>query len=314
MIKEANKPIIYTGGGIINSGDEASELLKEFVDLVNFPVTNTLMGLGGFDAFDDRFVGMLGMHGTYEANMAMHDCDLMINIGARFDDRVTGRVDAFSPGSKKIHIDIDDVSIDKIIDVDLAIISDAKTALRGLIKELKDQDIAISKQDNQSWWDQVKKWRDIRSLSYEESKDPENTLLTTNLKGNNLAMTPKYTANISYTHTFNLGEYGFIHGWFNASWKDKSYSTVWNLDKHLDDMDFAVSDEATQYIDDSRDAFAVYNASLKYEPQSQKWYAELFINNASDETIQYWNNTSKGVPKGSFGMPRYYGVRAGFSF
>ncbi len=184
MIKEANKPIIYTGGGIINSGDEASELLKEFVDLVNFPVTNTLMGLGGFDAFDDRFVGMLGMHGTYEANMAMHDCDLMINIGARFDDRVTGRVDAFSPGSKKIHIDIDDVSIDKIIDVDLAIISDAKTALRGLIKELKDQDIAISKQDNQSWWDQVKKWRDIRSLSYEESKDdiikPEYALETLN--------------------------------------------------------------------------------------------------------------------------------------
>ena len=134
-------------------------------------------------------------------------------------------------------------------------------------------------------------------FSYEESKDPENTLLTTNLKGNNLAMTPKYTANISYTHTFNLGEYGFIHGWFNASWKDKSYSTVWNLDKHLDDMDFAVSDEATQYIDDSRDAFAVYNASLKYEPQSQKWYAELFINNASDETIQYWEQHKQRCTK-----------------
>ena len=151
-------------------------------------------------------------------------------------------------------------------------------------------------------------------ISYEESKNPENTLLSTNLKGNNLAMTPKFTANISYTHTFDLGEYGFIHSWLNASWKDESYSTVWNVDKHLDDMDFSVSDEATKYIDDSRDAFAVYNASIKYEPQGQSWYAEVFVNNASDETIQYWNNTSKGIPKGSFGMPRYYGVRAGFSF
>ncbi len=184
MIKNAQKPIIYTGGGIINSGDEASVLLKEFVDIVNFPVTNTLMGLGGFDAFDDRFVGMLGMHGTYEANMAMHECDLMINIGARFDDRVTGRVDAFSPNSKKIHIDIDDVSINKIVDVDLAIISDAKTALKALIKELKDQKVAISKENNQFWWNEIENWRSIKSLSYEEAKDdtikPEYALETLN--------------------------------------------------------------------------------------------------------------------------------------
>ena len=151
-------------------------------------------------------------------------------------------------------------------------------------------------------------------ISYEESKNPENTLLATNLKGNNLAMTPEFTANISYTHTLNLGEYGFVHAWLNASWKDESYSTVWNVDKHLDDMDFQVPDEATKYIDDSRDAFAVFNASIKYEPQGQNWFAEVFVNNASDETIQYWNNTGKGIPKGSFGMPRYYGMRAGFSF
>ena len=151
-------------------------------------------------------------------------------------------------------------------------------------------------------------------ISYEESIDPTNTMLTTNLKGNNLAMTPEFTANISYTHSFNLGKYGFIHAWTNVSWKDESYSTVWNLDKHLDDMDFAVPDEATTYIDDTRDAFAVFNASLKYEPQSQNWYAEAFINNATVEIVQYWNNTTKGFAKGSFGMPRYYGVRAGFKF
>ncbi|QJR80738.1 TonB-dependent receptor [Alteromonas pelagimontana] len=151
-------------------------------------------------------------------------------------------------------------------------------------------------------------------ISYEESIDPENDLLTTNLRGNDLAMTPEFTANISYTHSFNLGEYGYIHGWFNANWKDSSYSTLWNLNKHLDDMEFAVPDEATHYIDDTRDAFAVLSASLKYEPQDQQWYAEVFVNNATDELVQYWNNTSKGFSKGSFGMPRYYGVRVGVNF
>ncbi|MEL0645970.1 TonB-dependent receptor [Pseudoalteromonas agarivorans] len=152
------------------------------------------------------------------------------------------------------------------------------------------------------------------NISYEDSLDPENPLLQTNLKGNDLAMTPEFTANLSYTHSIELGKYGFLHGWFNVSWKDKSYSTIWNVDKHLDDMDFAVSDEATRYIDDSRDSFAMFNASLKYEPQSQKWFAEAFINNASDETVQHWNSTSKGFAKGSFGMPRYYGARVGFNF
>ncbi|WP_218310157.1 TonB-dependent receptor [Alteromonas antoniana] len=151
-------------------------------------------------------------------------------------------------------------------------------------------------------------------ISYEESIDPTNTALSTNLKGNNLAMTPEFSANISYTHSFNLGEYGYIHAWTNVSWKDESYSTIWNVDKHLDDMDFAVPDEAIKYMDDTRDAFAIFNASLKYEPQNQKWFAEVFVNNATDEIVQYWNNTSKGFAKGSFGMPRYYGVRAGINF
>ncbi|MDR7123125.1 TonB-dependent receptor [Rheinheimera soli] len=152
------------------------------------------------------------------------------------------------------------------------------------------------------------------NLSYEESIDPENTLLTTNLKGNQLAMVPKYSANLSYTHSFDLADYGYIHGWFNVNWKDKSYNTIWNLDKHLDDMDFVVPDEALAYIDDSRDAFTSVNASLKYEPKDQVWFAELFISNATNEVVQQWSNTGKGFPKGSFGMPRYYGVRAGFNF
>ncbi|NOU50573.1 TonB-dependent receptor [Pseudoalteromonas sp. JBTF-M23] len=166
--------------------------------------------------------------------------------------------------------------------------------------------------------DWISKWdydpEYLFDISYEESKDPTNTLLTTNLKGNNLAMTPELTANLSYTHTFNLGEYGYVHSLMNVSWKDKSYSTIWNVDKHLDDMEFAVSDDATRYMDDTRDAFAVFDASLKYEPQNKKWFAEIFVNNATDEIVQYWNNTGKGFSKGSFGMPRYYGLRAGINF
>lgn len=151
-------------------------------------------------------------------------------------------------------------------------------------------------------------------LSYEDSINPQNTLLSTNLKGNQLAMVPKYSANLSYTHSLDLGSYGFIHGWFNLNWKDKSYNTIWNLDKHLDDMKFTVPAAALSYIDDSRDAYSSVNASLKYEPQDQAWFAELFISNATNEIVQQWSNTGKGFPKGSFGMPRYYGVRAGFNF
>ena len=129
LISKAKKPVIYTGGGVINSGPKASETLKEFVRLIGFPITSTLQGLGAFPGDDNQFIGMLGMHGTYEANNAMHDCDLLINIGARFDDRITGKIDEFSPQSKKVHIDIDPSSINKIIKVDLAIVGDVNLSL-----------------------------------------------------------------------------------------------------------------------------------------------------------------------------------------
>ena len=133
LISKSKKPIIYTGGGVINSGPKASETLREFVRLVGFPITSTLQGLGAFPGDDNQFIGMLGMHGTYEANNAMHDCDLLINIGARFDDRITGKIDEFSPKSKKVHIDIDPSSINKIIKVDLAIVGDVNEVIKATI-------------------------------------------------------------------------------------------------------------------------------------------------------------------------------------
>ncbi len=169
LMASAKKPIFYTGGGVINSGEKASALLTELVRLTGYPITNTLMGLGGFPASDPHFVGMLGMHGTYEANMAMHDCDVMINIGARFDDRVTGRVNSFSPNSKKIHVDIDATSIDKIIRVDVSIISDASQALEMLVQEWKDRSLKSRQKEITPWWNQIKKWQEIDSLSYEKS-------------------------------------------------------------------------------------------------------------------------------------------------
>jgi len=169
LMASAKKPIFYTGGGVINSGEKASELLTELVRATGYPITNTLMGLGGFPASDPHFIGMLGMHGTYEANMAMHDCDVMINIGARFDDRVTGRVNAFSPNSKKIHVDIDETSIDKIINVDVSITSDASQALHLLLAEWKSRQLKSRQKDISPWWDQIKKWQKIDSLSYEKS-------------------------------------------------------------------------------------------------------------------------------------------------
>ncbi len=168
LMKNAKKPIFYTGGGVINSGEKACELLFELVKLTGFPITNTLMGLGAFPATDSNFIGMLGMHGTYEANMSMHDCDLLINIGARFDDRVTGRVNAFSPDSKKIHIDIDDASINKIIEVDVAIIGDAAKIIAEMIKEWKNLGLKNRQDEIKDWWAQIQKWRDIKSLSYEK--------------------------------------------------------------------------------------------------------------------------------------------------
>ena len=169
LLEKADRPIFYTGGGIINSGDKASKLLTELVRTTGYPITNTLMGLGGFPASDPHFVGMLGMHGTYEANMAMFECDVMINIGARFDDRVTGRVSGFSPNSKKIHIDIDDCSIDKIIKVEVPIVGDAAQVIEALLEEWHKRKLTNRQKDIATWWNRIKKWQEIDSLSYEKS-------------------------------------------------------------------------------------------------------------------------------------------------
>ena len=169
LISKSKKPVIYTGGGVINSGPEASEALREVVRLIGFPITSTLQGLGAFPGDDNQFIGMLGMHGTYEANNAMHDCDLLINIGARFDDRITGKIDEFSPKSKKVHIDIDPSSINKIIKVDLAIVGDVNEVLKSTIKSINDKKNGFKKSNKQQiskWWEQIQKWRTKNSLGF----------------------------------------------------------------------------------------------------------------------------------------------------
>ncbi|MDC0524923.1 acetolactate synthase 3 large subunit [Pelagibacteraceae bacterium] len=174
MMKNSSKPIFYSGGGVINSGPRASELLRELVSITGFPITSTLQGLGAYPGDDPQFLGMLGMHGTYEANNAMHDCDLMINIGARFDDRITGKIDEFSPKSKKIHIDIDPSSIGKNVKVDLAITSDVTELLQNLIKRFKEKNknfISSNKQKTSKWWEQINKWREKKSLNFINSKE-----------------------------------------------------------------------------------------------------------------------------------------------
>jgi len=173
LIKKSRKPILYTGGGVINSGPKATELLRELVSLTGFPITSTLQGLGAYPGNDHQFLGMLGMHGTYEANNAMHDCDLMINIGARFDDRITGKIDEFSPRSKKIHIDIDPSSINKNVSVDLALIGDVKIVLHKLIATFKKKDsnfVTSNKEKISAWWNQIEKWRTKNSLGFINSK------------------------------------------------------------------------------------------------------------------------------------------------
>ncbi len=169
MMAAAKRPIFYTGGGIINSGPEAAKLLRELVDLTGFPVTSTLMGLGAFPASRPEWMGLVGMHGTWEANHAMHDCDLMICLGARFDDRVTGKVSAFSPRSKKIHLDIDASQINKIVRVDLGIVADATKALREIIRFWKTQRHKVQAAALKDWWAQIEQWRDKKSLSYRNS-------------------------------------------------------------------------------------------------------------------------------------------------
>ena len=170
MMAKAKKPILYTGGGVVNSGPEASHLLRELVELTGFPITSTLMGLGCYPASGKSWLGMLGMHGTYEANMAMHDCDVMVCIGARFDDRITGRLDAFSPNSKKIHIDIDPSSINKNVRVDLGIMGDIATVLEDMVRLWR----ATGKTDKKAlhpWWEQIARWRARDSLAYKTNPD-----------------------------------------------------------------------------------------------------------------------------------------------
>jgi acetolactate synthase I/II/III large subunit len=171
LLLSAKKPVIYSGGGVINSGPEASKLLRELAALTGVPVTSTLMGLGAYPASGDNWLGMLGMHGTYEANMVMHDCDVMLNIGARFDDRITGRLNAFSPHSKKIHIDIDPSSINKVVHVDVPVIGDVAKVLAVLIAEIKASKKALDKAALKAWWAQIERWRARNSLAYAPNRD-----------------------------------------------------------------------------------------------------------------------------------------------
>ena len=173
LMSKSKKPIFYTGGGVVNSGPEASNLLRELVSMTGFPITSTLQGLGCFPGDDNQFLGMLGMHGTYEANNAMHDCDLMINIGARFDDRITGKIDEFSPKSKKVHIDIDPSSINKNIKVDLPIVGDVGEVIQSIIKTTKKNKLSFLKSNKQNiakWWSQIDKWRAKKSLNFINSE------------------------------------------------------------------------------------------------------------------------------------------------
>ena len=174
LMSKATKPVFYTGGGVINSGPKASELLRELVNVTGFPITSTLQGLGSYPGNDNYFLGMLGMHGSYEANNAMHDCDLMINIGARFDDRITGKIDEFSPKSKKVHIDIDPSSINKNVKVDLPIVGDVAAVISSTIKTIKKVKPNFAKSNKQKiskWWEKIQKWRSIKSFDFVNSTE-----------------------------------------------------------------------------------------------------------------------------------------------
>ncbi|MEW5687461.1 MAG: acetolactate synthase 3 large subunit [Pseudomonadota bacterium] len=166
MIAKAKKPILYTGGGVINAGPRAAELLREFAELTGAPVTSTLMGLGAFPASDPKWLGMLGMHGSFESNNAMHDCDVMVAIGARFDDRVTGRLDAFAPTSRKIHIDIDPSSIGKNVRADIGIVGDAGQVLEDMIAAWKQRNLSVEPAALKTWWTQIEAWRARNSFAY----------------------------------------------------------------------------------------------------------------------------------------------------
>ncbi|MGA7611606.1 MAG: acetolactate synthase 3 large subunit [Xanthobacteraceae bacterium] len=171
MMRQARRPVFYTGGGVINSGSEACHLLRELVRLTGFPITSTLLGLGAYAASDPQWLGMLGMHGTFEANMSMHDCDLMICVGARFDDRITGRLDAFAPHSKKVHVDIDPSSINKNVKVDVPIVGDCAHVLDDMVRLWRSSGVAADPVALKGWWAQIDKWRARKSLAYKNSSD-----------------------------------------------------------------------------------------------------------------------------------------------
>ncbi|ETX16526.1 acetolactate synthase [Roseivivax halodurans JCM 10272] len=168
-IETAERPVFYTGGGVINSGPAASQLLRELVEATGFPITSTLMGLGAYPASGRSWLGMLGMHGLYEANLAMHGCDLMINVGARFDDRITGRIDAFSPRSRKAHIDIDPSSINKVVRADIPILGDVGHVLEDVLKLWKSRGRKVNREGIQRWWAQIEDWKKSDCLSFKPS-------------------------------------------------------------------------------------------------------------------------------------------------
>ncbi|HRK18210.1 MAG TPA: acetolactate synthase 3 large subunit [Hyphomicrobiaceae bacterium] len=192
LMAGAKRPILYTGGGVINSGPKASKLLRDLQKLTDFPITSTLMGLGAYPASGKAWLGMLGMHGTAEANMAMHDCDVMVCIGARFDDRITGRLDKFSPNSRKIHIDIDPSSINKNVRVDIPIVGDVGHVLEQMISTWRMEGLSTDKTALKSWWAQIEKWRALKCLRYKPSPD---------------YIMPQYAIERLYEQTRNLDTY-----------------------------------------------------------------------------------------------------------
>ncbi|WP_273756299.1 acetolactate synthase 3 large subunit [Bartonella sp. MM73XJBT] len=171
LLAEAKRPVIYSGGGVISSGPQAVQLLRDLVELGDFPITSTLMGLGAYPASSKNWLGMLGMHGTYEANMAMHDCDVMLAVGARFDDRITGRLDAFAPHARIIHIDIDPSSINKTVKVEVPLIGDVADVLRDINQRLHMYKPIFHHESRDAWWRQIKRWKARNSLAYMETKD-----------------------------------------------------------------------------------------------------------------------------------------------
>ncbi|MEQ1650413.1 MAG: biosynthetic-type acetolactate synthase large subunit, partial [Hyphomicrobiaceae bacterium] len=192
LMASAKRPILYTGGGVINSGPKAAKLLRDLQKMTDFPLTSTLMGLGAYPASGKAWLGMLGMHGTAEANMAMHDCDVMVCIGARFDDRITGRLDAFSPNSRKIHIDIDPSSINKNVRVDIPVVGDIGNVLEQLIAAWRAEGLTTDKTALKGWWAQIDKWRALKCLRYKPSAD---------------YIMPQYAIERLYAATRNLDTY-----------------------------------------------------------------------------------------------------------